>query len=167
MLILPALMLLVAATAVRAAEPSGCDKFKWPIEGERAALTTSERPLLKSGGELSIPGRAVTVALLPSPEARLPTPAERNFPPDTFAGYVTVAAPKTPGLYAVSLSEALWIDVVQDGKRLKPVAFSGATDCAGLRKTMRFELTAQPLTIQLSGGKADRVNLLLSRAATP
>jgi hypothetical protein len=47
------------------------------------------------------------------------------------------------------------------------VAFSGATDCAGLRKTMRFELTAQPLTIQLSGGKADRVNLLLSGAATP
>ena len=55
---------------------------------------------------------------------------------------------------------------MQDGKHLKPVAFSGATDCAGLRKTMRFELAAQPVTIQLSGGKADRVNLLLSHAHT-
>ena len=155
---------LFGTTVAFAAEPSGCDKFKWPIDAERAALTVSERPIVKSGGELPTSGKAVLVALVPSPEAKLPTPSERNFPPDAFGGFVTVAAPKEAGLYTVSLSEALWVDVVQDGKPLKPVAFSGATDCAGIRKTMRFELAAQPVTIQLSGGKADRVNLLLSHA---
>ncbi len=156
--------LLLGATAAHAAEPSGCDKFKWPIDAERAALTVSERPIVTSGGDLPATGSAVTVALVPSTEARLPTPSERNFPPDAFGGYVMVAAPKEAGVYSVSLSEALWVDVVQDGKPLKPVAFSGATDCAGIRKTMRFDLTARPVTIQLSGGKADRVNLLLSQA---
>ena len=167
MRILLATIVLLGATAAHAAEPSGCDKFKWPIDAERAALTTSERALIKSGSDLPISGNAVTVALVPSGDAKLPTPSERNFPSDAFAGFVQVAAPEAAGLYTVSLSEALWVDVVQDGKMLKPVAFSGATDCAGIRKTMRFELTAQPMTIQLSGGKADRVNLLLSHAHTP
>ena len=158
---------LIGATAAFAAEPSGCDKFKWPIETERAALTTAERPLVKSGGDLMTPGSAVTVALVPLAEAKLPTPSERNFPPDAFGGFVTVAAPKDAGPYTVSLSDALWVDVVQDGKLLRPLAFSGATDCAGIRKTIRFELAAKPVTIQLSGGKTDRVNLLLSHTHTP
>ena len=166
MRILLATLLLLGATAAQAAEPSGCDKFKWPIDTERAALTASERPLVKSGGALPALGDAVTMALLPSAEAKLPTPSERNFPPEAFGGFVTVVAPKEAGLYTVSLSEALWVDLVQDGKPLRPVAFSGATDCAGIRKTMRFELAARPMTIQLSGGKADRVNLLLSHAHT-
>lgn len=157
-------ILLLGTSAAYAAEPSGCDKFKWSVDVERAALTTPERMLIRSGGELLASGKAVTVALVPSAAAKLPTASKRNFPPDTYGGYVSVAAPKDAGLYAVSLSDALWIDVVQDGKALTPVAFSGATDCAGIRKTIRFELTTQPVTIQLSGGKADRVNLLLSQA---
>ena len=36
MRILPSIILLLAATAVHAAEPSGCDKFKWAIDAERA-----------------------------------------------------------------------------------------------------------------------------------
>lgn len=162
MRVLFAMALLLGTTAVQAAEPSGCDKFKWPVERERAALTLSERALVKSGGDLSPSAAAVTLALAPSGEAKLPTQPERNFPPETFAGFIKVAAPREAGNYTISLSEALWVDVVQDGKILKPTAFSGATDCAGIRKTMHFDLAAQPVVIQLSGGKADRVNLLLS-----
>ena len=48
-------------------------------------------------------------------------------------------APKA-GIYTVSLSAGGWIDLVQDGHSLKPKAFSGATDCDGIRKTMKYEL---------------------------
>src|SRR5882672_923896 len=41
--LLMALVLLGTAPVYAAEEPSGCDKFKWPIERERAALTAPER----------------------------------------------------------------------------------------------------------------------------
>jgi len=43
--------------------------------------------------------------------------------------------------------------VVQDGHFLKPKAFSGATDCDGIRKTMKYELSAKPFVLQVSGSK--------------
>jgi hypothetical protein len=59
-----ALLLLGAAPAWAAEEPSGCDKFKWPIERERAALTAPDRARLVSGSELSaLPSGGVTLAL--------------------------------------------------------------------------------------------------------
>ena len=52
-----ALALLFSAPAFAADEPSGCDKFKWPIERERAALTAPDRTNLASGVELpALPG---------------------------------------------------------------------------------------------------------------
>ena len=44
-------LLLGSAPALAAEEPSGCDKFKWPIEHERAALTAPDRVKLTTGGE--------------------------------------------------------------------------------------------------------------------
>ena len=62
--LLIALLLLGAASALAAEEPSGCDKFKWPIERERAALTAPDRVKLASGGELAaLPATGMTLAL--------------------------------------------------------------------------------------------------------
>jgi len=47
--LLMALLCFGAAPAWAAEEPSGCDKFKWPIERERAALTAPDRAKLASG----------------------------------------------------------------------------------------------------------------------
>ena len=63
--LLIAFVLFAAAPAFAAEEPSGCDKFKWPIEHERAALTAPDRIKLASGGELaSLPSTGMTLALL-------------------------------------------------------------------------------------------------------
>jgi len=51
--------------------------------------------------------------------------------------------------------------VVQDGHFLKPVAFSGATDCDGIRKTMKYELSAQPFVLQVSGAKDNSVSIAI------
>jgi hypothetical protein len=119
-----ALALLGSAPAW-AAEPSGCDKFKWPIDRERAALTAPDRAKLASGAEL--PGLAgVTLGLTPPAEAKLPSPPERKPKDGTFAGFVSFKAPHKPGAYTISLSDAVWIDVVQDDGFLKPMEVSGA-----------------------------------------
>jgi hypothetical protein len=152
--LLIALLLLNAAPTLAAEEPSGCDKFKWPIEHERAALTAPDRINLASGAELAtVPATAMTFALVTPAEARLPTPPERAPKDGTFAGFASFKTVSKPGIYTISLSTGAWIDVVQDGHALKPRGFSGATDCHGIRKTMKYGMSAAPFVLQISGAR--------------
>src|SRR6266699_3456071 len=155
-----ALLLLTTAPAWAAEEPSGCDKFKWPIDRERAALTAPDRAQLASGAELAaLPSTGMTLALTAPSDAKLPSPPERAPKEGTFAGFASVKGAPKAGLYTVSLSAGGWVDVVQDGHFLKPKAFSGATDCDGIRKTMRYELSASPFVLQVSGTKENSISI--------
>ena len=160
--LLLALMLFGAAPVWAAEEPSGCDKFKWPIERERAALTAPDRSKLASGGELTaLPSTGVTLALRAPADAKLPTSPERAPKEGTFAGFASIKNAPKAGLYTISLSSGGWLDVVQDGHFLKPKAFSGATDCDGIRKTMKYELSASPFVLQVSGAKEDSISIAI------
>ena len=155
-------VLLGTASTFAAEEPSGCDKFKWPIERERAALTAPERTKLGSGQELgAIPSGGVTLALVPSADARLPTPPERTPKEGTFAAYINFKNAAKAGLYTISLSTGAWIDVVQGGRPLKPKGFSGATDCDGIRKTMKYEMSASPFVLQISGARENAMSVAI------
>ena len=156
------LVLLGTAPAWSAEEPSGCDKFKWDIEHERAALTASDRIKLVSGGELNVlPSTGMTLALRAPAEAKLPSPPERAPKEGTFAGFASFKNPPKAGIYTISLSAGGWVDVMQDGHFLKPKAFSGATDCEGIRKTMKYEISASPFVLQISGTKEDAVSVAI------
>jgi hypothetical protein len=148
---------LLGSVPAWAAEPSGCDKFKWPIDRERAALTAPERPKLASGADITAP--AITLSLLAPATANLPTPPERAPKDGTFAGFAALKTSPKAGIYTISLSSGAWVDVVQDGHILKPRAFSGATDCDGIRKTMKYELSASPFVIQISGAPENAISL--------
>ena len=156
---------VVAATPAFAADPVGCDKFKWPMDKELAALTASSLPRLMSGAETPAPPAAVTVALRPIADPALPKPPERTQKPDTHAGFVRVNA-GSAGLYTVTISDYAWIDVIQNDGYLKPKGFSGVTGCSGVRKSVRFDLAAGPPTIQFSGVVRDTINVALM-PATP
>ncbi len=156
-----AALTLGATSALAAEEPSGCDKFKWPIERERAALTAPDRPKLASGSEqAAVPSSAITLGLVAPADAGLPTPPERAPKDGTFAGFTSVKTAKA-GLYTISLSGTAWVDVVQDGHVLKPVAFSGANDCNGIRKTMKYELSGQPFVLQVSGARDNSLSIAI------
>ena len=160
--VLLALVLFGGTPAWAADEPSGCDKFKWPIDRERAALTAPDRAKLSSGGELaSLLSTGMTLALVAPADAKLPTPPERAPKEGTFAGFAIIKTAPKAGLYTVSLSSGGWVDVVQDGHFLKPKAFSGATDCDGIRKTMKYEIAASPLVLQVSGTREDAVSVAI------
>ncbi len=152
------LILVAAAPALAAEEPSGCDKFKWNIDHARAVLTLPARVKLNSGSELAaLPTTGVTLALVTPAEARLPTPPERAPKEGTFAGFTKFTAAPKAGIYTISLSSGAWVDVVQNGHFIKPAAFSGATDCEGIRKTMKYELSAAPFVLQVSGARENSI----------
>ncbi|MFI5010965.1 MAG: hypothetical protein ACHQAY_01325 [Hyphomicrobiales bacterium] len=101
----PLAAVLVAQTAW-AAEPSGCDKFAWPLEKEQRLL--GEPQAVSSGADLDrAAGRAVTIKLTPLEGAELPSAPERK-PQRTPAlvGYLRFGKAAAAGLYKVSLSEA-------------------------------------------------------------
>jgi hypothetical protein len=160
--LLIALVFLGTAPAWAAEEPSGCDKFKWNIDHERAALTAPDRVKLASGGEVTaLPSTGMTLALRPPADAKLPTQPERAPKEGTFAGFASFKSAPKAGLYTISLSAGGWIDVVQDGHILKPKGFSGATDCDGIRKTMKYEIGASPFVLQISGIKEDSISVAI------
>ena len=160
--LLVALLLLGAAPAWAAEEPSGCDKFKWPIERERAALTAPDRARLTSGSEqAALPLSGITLALVAPADARLPMPPERAPREGTFAGFTSFKTAPKAGLYTISLSAGGWVDVVQDGHSLKPRAFSGVTDCEGIRKSVKYELSASPFVLQISGSKENAISIAI------
>jgi len=154
--------LLAATPALAAEEPSGCDKFKWNIDHERAALTAPDRVKLASGGDMAaLPSTGMTLALTAPADAKLPTPPERAPKDGTFAGFTKLTAAPKAGIYTISLSAGAWIDVVQDGHFLKPKAFSGATDCDGIRKTMKYEISASPFVLQVSGARENSLSIAI------
>ncbi|MGJ4939895.1 hypothetical protein ACQR1W_04925 [Bradyrhizobium sp. HKCCYLS1011] len=156
------IFVLIGPLAALAQEPSGCDKFKWPIDRERSALTAPDRIKLVSGGELAtMPTSGLTLGLVTPAEAKLPSPPERAPKEGTFAGFAKITTAPKAGVYTISLSTGGWIDVVQNGHLLKPIAFSGATDCDGIRKTMKYELAAHPFVLQISGTKEQAISIAI------
>jgi hypothetical protein len=153
---------LLMAMPVLAQEPVGCDKFKWPLDKERALLAAATAA--SSGSEAKPIDTAVKIALLPYADAKLPVTPERvPKSPDSNAGYLRVSGVPKAGTYRITLSEGAWIEVIENGHAVKSAAFSGATGCDGVRKSVKFELSGGPFIIELSGTKAQSVGVVVTR----
>ncbi|WP_374546360.1 hypothetical protein [Rhodoblastus sp.] len=150
----------LAARAARAEEPVGCAAFKWSIAEDQTALSAEKRAMVENGGALAY-GAATTARLAPLDAIRFPSPPERAPKLGTFAAIVTLPAPPVAGVYRLTLSDAAWVDAIQDGAALKPLAFSGARDCPHVRKTLKFQLSDKPLTLQISGAPAPEIALIV------
>jgi hypothetical protein len=161
-------IVLAACAIARSAfaqEPVGCDKFKWPLDKERATLNGTDLPKIVSGDRVTFPiPFATIVALARFADTKLPAPPERApKSPDTFAGFFDAKAPPQAGSYKITLSAEGWIDVTQSGNTVKSTAFSGALGCEGVRKSVKFDLAAAPFTVELSGIKADEIKIVISK----
>ena len=162
-LIFAAFTILAAAPAL-AQEPVGCDKFKWPVEREMAALRSSDLKTTASGSDLAALPFAAKITLKAPKDAALPAPPERAPKDGTFAGFLSSKG-VAPGQYSVSLSAGAWLDLVQNGQFLKPKSFSGVQACDGIRKVVRFELSGAPFTLQISGVASDQIAIAVMPAS--
>ena len=131
--------LLALTIPCAAAEPSGCEGFKWPIAREQAALAAAPDKPVEKDGAITV-GKAVRAKLAPADKIQLPHAPGRDVVAGTFATVLNLSGPPAAGVYTVSLSGGAWIDVFQDNLALKPMAHSGAKDCPNIRKTLKFQL---------------------------
>jgi hypothetical protein len=161
--VLASLAISVGVPFAHAQEPVGCDKFKWPIEAERALLTSAAP--VSMGAEISQPlASGIKLALSPFAQTELPVePSRKPKSADSYAGFVRFAALPQAGTYRVTLSEGAWVDVVQAGHAIKSGAFSGATGCEGIRKSVKFDLAAAPFVVEISGTSAQQIAIVVTK----
>ncbi|HXM30620.1 MAG TPA: hypothetical protein VN919_00460 [Xanthobacteraceae bacterium] len=166
-IVLVALATLMSSLAARA-EESGCDKFAWPVQAEQKLLQRPDKIAAQSGKSFSgLSNGPIELSLLRLNQAGFDKPPERAPKnPDSFAGFLKLAAIPA-GVVQISLSRAAWIDAIQEGRYLKPAAHSGALDCPGIRKIVKFELQQGPVIFQLSGVEANSLALLIAPPSTP
>ena len=143
------LFALLAGTGLAMAADAGCDAFKWPVTREQALFPAA--PAAQPGADLTV-GQAVDFSLAAVDTVSFEVPPERAPAAGTFAATASVTVPPD-GELQLSLSDEAWIDVVQGGRAVKSTGFSGVKTCPGIRKSVRFKLSAGPATVQLSGAK--------------
>lgn len=67
------------------------------------------------------------------------------------------------GRYRIVLSEMAWIDVVQERRRLPILSAERAVNCPGTRSSVQVEVRGEPLTLQIGGVAARRINVAVLR----
>ncbi len=144
---------------------SGCDSFTWPIARERAWFGDAKLARRASGARLSRIDRAVDLSLRPTSKVRFFMAPERAPGAHSYSGEVTFFGVPRPAVYQVTLSDEAWIDVFENGVRLKPTSATAATTCAGVRKSVRFRLAPGDLVlIQLSDATKDSIKIAFAEA---
>lgn len=110
------------------------------------------------------PDQRTTIELLPSPQVRFDVkPGEDRGKPDNFSGSVTVAALPS-GLWRVSASNGVWIDLVGGGALLASPTFEMQSKCATIFKTVTFAVPGgAALTLQLSGSPRPAADVMITR----
>jgi hypothetical protein len=161
--ILSLLLVVGLASAARAQDNAGCDKFKWSVARERAWFAAGAKPVA-AGAEIPLADLGYAVALVPQESAGFVLPPERAPKPGTFGGVLKISDLPKAGLYEITLSDEAWIDVVQGGASVKSSDFSGQKNCPGVRKSVRFPLAAGPATVQISNAANATIQLAIAPA---
>lgn len=148
-----------AAAAEPPANPP-CESFAWPMAREAAAFAAAPAATAASGTALGgWPDGVTRLALGPFEATTFPLTPERA--PKEAAGakggWIVLPAPAAAGTYQVTIDGKLWVDVIQDGKTIASGAHSSDASCAAFHKSVRFALTAAPVTLQFSGAGAETV----------
>jgi len=76
-------------------------------------------------------------------------------------GMVRLPALVKPGIYQITLSDDAWIDVIQNGRYTRSVGSTGRSDCPGVRKSVRLDLDASPVVLQVSGVGPETIALTI------
>lgn len=149
-------------TIARAAE-EGCH-FNWPLETEIGWFKAAKVEDVASGTELpGVVDEALSLALLPLADAKLPVPPSRTRDGDgPNAGAVTFAD-VVAGTYQVTIASDGWVDLVQGGAALKAGEHTGSRTCADARKSVRYQVAAGKLTVQVSAASGSTVKIAVKR----
>jgi hypothetical protein len=141
-----------------------CDQFDWSVKRELESFRAPHLETVSFGATLgSVPDKGLVLELQPhgTPDSVLATSGEAKSD-GAFAGLLFIKTMTQAGTYQVTLSEDVWIDLIQVGKALDLSAETVNPNCSDVRKSMRFRLEPGPLTVQISGASSNRIKLAIS-----
>jgi hypothetical protein len=157
------MVLALLALAGPAAADDGCEKFAWSVARDRAAFAATDKATITAGETLAtLPTAALLIRLQPGAQAAFDMPPERKPRTEQWhGGMVRLPALPKAGIYQITLSDDAWIDVIQNGRYARSVGSTGRSDCPGVRKSVRLDLDASPVVLQVSGVAADAISVTI------
>jgi hypothetical protein len=162
------------ASLVRAAETpmsqmqGGCANYEWDMTAEFAAWTAVARQVgaARNNGEAPMidVGVRYDVSLNAHESVQFSAAPEKDRGGAGKSSGALKFTPKDDGLYRISASNGLWIDVVTSGARIASDAFQMQTKCETIFKSVAFRLKGgQTHIIQLNGSPSRIAGLLITR----
>jgi hypothetical protein len=132
-----------------------------PWAGPRTPLVAASVP---APGLPSLPvGQPAAIALQPATTVRFARPPEQQrTPQDAHAGLVALTLPAA-GVWRLSFSTPLWVDVLKGDAPLKSGAHGALAPCTSLRKVVEFDAAAGPYLVQLSGNPGRDVVMMVTK----
>ena len=140
---------------------ASCQDFDWPLGNELAFFATPGSPDVASGKDVPTYTLGAVAQLVPVAGVKFPKPPEKPSETGALGGFATVKHITVGGMYQVTLSDAAWIDAVQNGEVLKPVAVTMQTDCPHLHKSVRYMLKPGPFVLQFSNASVAKLNFVV------
>lgn len=120
-----------------------------------AATGAANQPTLEEG-------RAVQLALTPTPQVQFAPAPDKPGDATTFGGLVQFNVPQK-GLYRISAGSAAWVDVVEGGRSVASTSHGHDRECVGVRKMIEFPLEAGQHQLQVAGSPTQNMTVLLTR----
>jgi len=152
------LCFLLAATGV-SAQQENCRNFSWSI-GRSIDLFDEPLPTVQSNQSLPKEG-VFALVLKPVADVIYPLTPERGS--DSAWGGVMTIENVPAGRYQIGLSEEAWVEAVQENKRLVTFASRRVHECRGVRRSVDVDVQGEPLTLQIGGAAAHRINIAVVR----
>jgi hypothetical protein len=143
---------------------AACEQSAWPLSLERNLLRQAVGVTLYAPVSLeNVPEHGFILRLQHSSVAEFALPPRQPTTADGFAGRGQFEAPIRPGTVQVTLSDEAWVDVVQEGRYVEPLAMIAPADCPGVARSIRFVLGAKPFVLQVSRSLRNAVGMVITR----
>jgi hypothetical protein len=157
-----------AADAPAAKMQGGCGDYKWDMSAEFAAWAATPMQVESGRNENEAPavemGKRYDLTLRSHESVQFATAPEKDRGGPGKSSGLLKFTPKDAGLYRISASTGLWIDVVQFGARVASDSFQMQTKCETIFKSVAFRLKGgQPHIIQLNGSPLKTAGLLITK----
>jgi hypothetical protein len=154
------LLTVLAWSGMIRAQEDVCGQFSWSVGREIDLFTDGFLPAV--GSAQSLPKEGV-FALLLKPVGDVIYPVTPESGSDgSYGGVVTIESIPA-GRYQIILSEEAWVDAIQEHARLPVRGLSRSRACPGVRQTVQFDVSGEPLTIEISRAGAPRINIAVTR----
>lgn len=163
--------ILAVATPVRAqmpmdhAAPTCATPAELPaaLAGWRNATPMQAAADAKGASRTALePGKAVTLALRPTPAVAYPLRPAKPGGSVSYGGLASFTV-KEAGTWRVALGSGAWVDVVKGGKAETSTAHGHGPDCSGIRKMVDYSLKPGRYTLQLAANGEENLTVLVTR----